>query len=36
MSKSELEKDKAFQAPRDTNALSGHLDAHNGDFDTPE
>lgn len=33
---SKLEKDKAFQAGRDANALSGHFDAHNGDFDTPE
>lgn len=33
---SDLEKDKSFQACRDTNALSSHFDAHNGDFDTPE
>lgn len=33
---SDLEKDKAFKACRNTNALSGEFDTHNGDFDTPE
>lgn len=33
---SDLEKDKAFQACRNTNALSSEFDTHNGDFDTPE
>lgn len=33
---SDLEKDKAFKAPTDANALSKVFDNFNGDFDTPQ
>lgn len=32
----DIEKDKAFKAPADANALSKHFDSHNGDFDTAQ